>query len=1070
MSPTQPPSAADEEQRRLARLRELAVLDTAPEPVFDALVRIAAAVCGTPIALISLIDTERQWFKANLGLEGVAQTPRDVAFCDHAIRGNEVMEVPDATRDARFATNPLVTGDPDIRFYAGAPIEMPGGERIGTLCVIDRRPGELDARQLAALRDLATVAQWALLQRERLHQVASAGADVLGDMELLASVVENLPCGLSVFDGELRLIAHNRQFRQMLAFPDHLFDGTPHFQDFLRFNAARGDYGPGDPEDQVQRVVEEIRAEPSQHLQRPSPDGGVLDMRRSPLPGGGFITTYVDVTQATAADKALRDSEERQKRALDASGLSLWELDLDSGWMYLSENWSLLLGGAATPTITTPLALTELVPAEQRPALTQALTAMLKGETDRYAVEHQVRRKDGSHAWIHSEGRVTRRAASGEALYATGTNQDVTARKEAELQLARSAAITRATVQAAADGIMVVDASRRVIFHNERLSQMWGAPAKLEGAVAPQLQPHVAPQMLDPAGFTRRVEQIYNSDELETFDELLLRDGRVFERHSRRIDLDGGYGRVWTFHDITAQRKADQELHAAKEAAEAANRAKTDFLDNVSHEIRTPLNGVLGLTRLLLAEPLSEQQRRYVHLADASAASLLELINDLLDLGKIEAGRMELEDAPFRLDELLQQLNELYRLRAGEKGLQFVLDVAPNVPSSVSGDAGRLRQILNNLLSNAFKFTERGEFGLIVGRPDGPLGPDVVRFTVYDTGIGIPYDVQKKLFTRFAQAERSTSRKYGGTGLGLAIVKQLSEQMGGSVLLQSEPGRGASFRCDLPLRAADEPVPNATPLPLRAAGAVRSTRILVAEDNPTNQVVVRGLLAQAGYRDVTLADDGQQAVDAAMAGDFDLVLMDCRMPVLDGYGATMQLRARGFTAPIIALTANAAAGERERCLAHGMNDYLAKPIDAGRLAQVLAEWTVSASAEELAAAPAQEPAAPANPARQAALERLGGDEELLAAALGSFREHAPKVLQAARAAFAAGNQADLHRHLHSLSGSSGMVGAEQVRALAKQLEAEAQAGRLAAAGAGLEDLAERCADFLADAADWVAPT
>jgi signal transduction histidine kinase/CheY-like chemotaxis protein/HPt (histidine-containing phosphotransfer) domain-containing protein len=634
------------------------------------------------------------------------------------------------------------------------------------------------------------------------------------------------------------------------------------------------------------------------------------------------------------------------------------------------------------------------------------------------------------------------------------------------MQLARAAAINRATVEAAADGIMVVDAERKVILHNQRLQQMWGMPPRLEGVQALQLTRHAQSQLADPEGFARRVEEIYQANESESFDELRFRDGRIFERYGRRIDLDGQEGRVWTFHEVTAQRKADQELHAAKEAAEAANRAKTDFLDNVSHEIRTPLNGVLGLTRLLLAEDLSQQQRRYVQLADASASSLLELINDLLDLGKIEAGRMELEDAPFRLDELLLQLQELYRLRAAEKGLRFEFDIGPNVPTSVSGDAGRLRQILNNLLSNALKFTQSGEFGLLVGRPIGPLGPDMIRFTVYDTGIGIPYDVQKRLFTRFTQAERSTSRKYGGTGLGLAIVKQLTDQMHGTVLLQSEPGRGASFRCDLPLRAADEPVPSAAPAIVRASGGVRTTRILVAEDNPTNQVVVRGLLAQAGYRDVTVVDDGQQAVDAALAGEFDLVLMDCRMPVLDGYGATMLLRARGFTAPVIALTANAAAGERERCLAHGMNDYLAKPIDATRLAQALAEWTVDTGPGEAAPPPTPVPVAAESAARRHALDRLGGDEELLSVAVGSFREHAPKVLQSAHAALAAGNQADLHRHLHSLAGSSGMVGAEDVRALAKALEAHALAGRLEEAGRGLPELAARCASFLAEAAAW----
>jgi PAS domain S-box-containing protein len=1068
-----PPTLSPEEleRRRLVRLKMLAVLDTEPEPVFDAIVRIAAAVCGAPIGLISLIDEDRQWFKSNHGLDGVTETPREFAFCDHAIRGEQVMEVPDATRDERFVTNPLVTGPPDIRFYAGAPIAMPGGERIGTLCVIDRAPGSLSPLQQAALRDLAEVVRWALLQRERLHDLATIGDEsrfqaisfatplgifqadergavfhasgrmaemlglpperllglgwqdvvaaadrgrvlrswqaavattmpfdeefaivrpdgshadihiqarpgrwgepprkgfvgVAGDItqrkdaerqqrtayELLANVVENLPCGLSVFDGDLRLIAHNTEFRTLMDIPQELFaTPEPKFEDFLRLSVDRGEYGPGDPQAIVRDIVTLARSPSRHHVQRERPDGVTLDIRGAPLPSGGFVTTYVDISPAKAAEQALRLSEERQKRALDASRLALWDLDVKSGTMYLSENWSELLGGPPGPTVTTPDVLRTLVPETEQVALAQALASMLKGEADRYAVEHRVRRRDGSLIWIHSEGRITERDAAGRALHATGTNQDITARKRAEA-----------------------------------------------------------------------------------------------------------------------------EVQQAREAAEAANRAKTDFLDNVSHEIRTPLNGVLGLTRLLLAEDLSAQQRRYVELADASAASLLELINDLLDLGKIEAGRMELEDRPFRLDELAGELADLYRLRAKEKGLRFELELAPDLPRTVSGDVGRLRQILNNLLSNAFKFTATGEVGLLVSRADAG-GGDLLRFTVYDTGIGIPYDVQQRLFTRFAQADRSTSRKYGGTGLGLAIVRQLCEQMGGTVLLQSEPGRGASFRCELPLRrVADRVRPAAVPGPVaRGPAAVHTARILVAEDNPTNQVVVRGLLKQAGYAEVTIVEDGQQALDTALAGDFDLVLMDCRMPVMDGYTATERLRAAGFTRPIIALTANAAAGERERCLSHGMNDYLSKPIESGRLGETLAQWSTDRGAAPGPAADLDAPAAPATPPEPAAaferaqaLDRLGGDEELLAVALASFRQHAPGVLRAARDALAGGSAEDLHRHLHSLAGSAGMMGAAPLQASARALEQLAQAGQQAEVGAQLPGLQLLLDRFLEESAAW----
>jgi PAS domain S-box-containing protein len=935
------PLSDEAEQRRLARLRMLALLDTEPEPVFDALVRTAAAVCGKPIALISLIDETRQWFKANEGLPGVSGTPREFAFCDHAIRSDQVMEVPDATRDQRFRANPLVTGDPNIRFYAGAPIAMPSGERIGTLCVIDRQPGELNPQQQAALRDLAQVAQWAMLQRERLME--------------------------------------------------------------------RWD-----------------------------------------------------------AEAALRASEERQKRALDASRLALWDLDLRTGQLYLSENWSAFLGGPAVATVSTLPALIELVPREEQEPLERALVAALKGETERYAMDHRVRRLDGSWLWVHSEGRVTERDADGQAVHVTGTNQDITARRASEAAAARAAAITRGTLEATTDAILVVGPGHEILLYNRRFLELWRIEAPAAGLRHEDLAPQGGPQLKD-EGYLSRLRAVYAAPDRDSYDVLEFQDGRIVERYARPMELpDGTRGRVWSYRDITAQRAAHAQVRQAKEAAEAANRAKSDFLDNVSHEIRTPLNGVLGLTRLLLAEPLTAQQRKYVQLADQSAISLLELINDLLDLGKIESGRMELEDLPFRLDELLQQLADLYRLRADQNDLHFTLDIDENVPLAVRGDAGRLRQILNNLLSNALKFSgDERQFGLTVARAPAERGGMLV-FTVWDRGIGIPYDVQQRLFTRFTQADSSTSRKFGGTGLGLAIVKQLCEQMGGRVTLQSEPGRGASFRCELPLPGlAPEEVPAGNGLPADGPSTAFATRVLVAEDNPTNQVVVRGLLAQAGYREVTIVGDGQEALDAAASGEFDLVLMDCRMPRMDGYEAARRLRASGFTPPIIALTANASFNERDRCLAWGMNEYLAKPIDPQRLAQVLAEWTGNE-----AAAPPRQRAVEAPPAgndapafeRARALQALGGDEELLAVALASFRGQAPRLLQAVNDALAAGATADLHRHLHSLAGASGMVGGASLHRLAQQLELQAGEGRLDAVRDGLPALHALCDRFLADSA------
>ncbi|MEJ8835345.1 ATP-binding protein [Ramlibacter sp. AN1133] len=631
-----------------------------------------------------------------------------------------------------------------------------------------------------------------------------------------------------------------------------------------------------------------------------------------------------------------------------------------------------------------------------------------------------------------------------------------------------AAALLRATLDATADGILVVSPAFEILLRNRQFLRMWNVPPRLAQAGAGELLPHIRSQLKDPEQSMRQLDALFRSPDAQGYGQLECADGRVFERYTTVMQLaHGASARVLSFRDISARVAAEKEAREAKEAAETANRAKSDFLDNMSHEIRTPLNGVLGLTRLLLSENLSARQRRYVELADASASSLMELIEDLLDLGKIESGRMELQSAPFRLDELLDDLHDIYRLRAQEKGLRFVLEVDPKVPLAVRGDAGRLRQILNNLLSNALKFTAQGEFGLMVGRSLAGRGNGMLRFTVYDTGIGIPFEVQQRLFTRFTQADRATGRRYGGTGLGLAIVKQLTDMLGGTILLQSEPGRGTSVRCELPLQELPlDRVPARLHAQQPAQVPRSAKRVLVAEDNETNQVVVRGLLAQAGYHEVTIVADGEEVVAAAAAGGYDLVLMDCRMPRMDGYEATRRLRAQGFTQPIIALTANAAPGERERCLAWGMNEYLSKPIDAAQLAHVLAEWTGQALAPAAPAPASGPPAAPAAPLdfdRAEALERLGGDEELLRVALGAFADNAPHVLQWARASLAAAAATDLRRHLHSLAGSASMVGAASVHRLARELEAQAEAGALSPVGAALDELESLLARFLAEA-------
>ena len=488
-----------------------------------------------------------------------------------------------------------------------------------------------------------------------------------------------------------------------------------------------------------------------------------------------------------------------------------------------------------------------------------------------------------------------------------------------------------------------------------------------------------------------------------------------------------------------------QELRAANAAAEAATQAKSEFLANMSHEIRTPLNGLLGMAELLHGTRLEQVQQRYCDAISAAGGALRDLLGDILDLSKIEAGKLAMECEDFDLARLLADLDAAYRELARARGNTFHAEVELAGHARLRGDALRLRQVLANLLSNAAKFTENGRIEL-GAQALAPRPGDTrmwLRFTVRDSGIGIAPQVLARLFRPFSQADGSTTRKYGGSGLGLAIVKHLVDLMGGSVEIDSAPGAGTHFRIELPFEPARLPAAAAPALAARpGAAAGAALAVLLVEDNDLNQEVARAMLEAAGHR-VELAANGAQAVAICAQRRFDCVLMDCQMPVMDGLEATRRIRAHeaetnAARAPIVALTANAMKGERERCLEAGMDDFLAKPFDAtALLAAVARNATCIAVVPRPAAAPASFDPAALEDLLQVERTRPG----FLAKLAARFLADTPALIASVAGASAEAAQ-EAQRAAHSLKSTSARFGARVLAMLAAQAEAAAREGRL----------------------------
>ncbi len=747
------------------------------------------------------------------------------------------------------------------------------------------------------------------------------------------------------------------------------------------------------------------------------------------------------------AEDALRTSEERYQLAMEAASDGLWDWDLHEGKIYFSPRYMLILGYTPGEVQGTPSAWKRLIHPDDKAATVKYMNEMFSHCREPFQYVYRMRRKDGSYATVRIKSKVISHSLEGRPLRAVGTLVDITEQRMRERELS----MARFSLDNSADQVQWVrkDGSHKYV--NKSICKALGySQEEFLNMNAMDIT-----LGLTEDAWKQQWEKV-TTGKLSTYEVLrVTRDNEVFpvEITANYMEYEGEGFLFASGRNISDRKQAEAALQKAKEEADQANQAKSHFLANMSHEIRTPMNAIIGLSQLAMKTQLSPRQRDYFQKIHAAADSLLGIINDILDFSKIEAGKLDMEEVVFDLSAVFAHMTNMLSMKIRAKEIDFQCKIAEDLPIKYIGDPVRLGQVLLNLTHNAVKFTdEKGRVTVSADLLSKESDKVKLQLTVEDTGIGIRSEKLSRLFASFSQVDGTTTRKFGGTGLGLAICKRLVEMMHGSIRVESKPGKGSMFTFTVELGMADENAELADlPESLHQLRLTDNTglneaailadeaigkhfTVLLVEDNEINQQVATELLEIMGI-DVILAVNGREAVDMARQNRVDLVFMDIQMPEMDGYEATRIIRRipELATLPIVAMTAHAMAGDRERCIEAGMNDHISKPLIFDELYSLVLRY-VHDKENDAGLPSASKPVELPGIDIEQGLQRVMNNRALFYRLLATFRrEHAASAAVIRKALGERDYDAALHE-CHSLKGGAGNIGAVSVFRTAKALE------------------------------------